>query len=303
MFIGKLDSIEFKLKRPQDFTWLKKYGTAFSVVDETGSGCICFGMDDGERKYFCKIAGVGTVKEEISPKESIELLKKAVQLYYDLAHSSLIKIVEEYEYKEFYVVVFEWAEGECLFDHWNFEKYGKDPMIKSPKVKFKELAVSKKLKAVDVMFSFLQNVNQQGYVAVDFYDGSILYDFQNDVTTICDIDLFEKAPVINDKGADWFGTKRLKAPEEYMQGCIIDEQTNIFTLGALIFDFFGEFSEEEIQQRYNNNQFLPCSINKWQLSEEAYRVAIKAVSPDRNERYLTFAEFWNEWKAVNRKII
>ena len=274
MFIGKLDSIEFKLKRPQDFTWLKKYGTAFSVVDETGSGCICFGMDDGERKYFCKIAGVGTVKEEISPKESIELLKKAVQLYYDLAHSSLIKIVEEYEYKEFYVVVFEWAEGECLFDHWNFEQYGKDSTIKSPKVKFKELAVSKKLKAVDVMFSFLQNVNQQGYVAVDFYDGSILYDFQNDVTTICDIDLFEKAPVINDKGVDWFGTKRLKAPEEYMQGCIIDEQTNIFTLGALIFDFFGEFSEEEIQQRYNNNQFLPCAINKWQLSEEVNRKII-----------------------------
>ena len=88
-----------------------------------------------------------------------------------------------------------------------------------------------------------------------------------------------------------------------MQGGIIDEQTNIFTLGALIFDFFGEFSEEEIQQRYNNNQFLPCSINKWQLSEEAYRGAIKAVSPDRNERYLTFAEFWNEWKAGNRKII
>ena len=90
---------------------------------------------------------------------------------------------------------------------------------------------------------------------MDFYDGSILYDFQNDVTTICDIDLFEKAPVINDKGVDWFGTKRLKAPEEYMQGCIIDEQTNIFTLGALIFDFFGEFSEEEIQKM---TDYVPC---------------------------------------------
>ena len=299
MVAGKLDSVEFKLKKPQDFTWLKKYGTAFSVVDETGSGCICFGMDDGERKYFCKIAGVGTVKEEVSPKESIDLLKKAVQLYYDLAHPNLIKIVEEYDYKEFYVVVFEWAEGKCLFDHWNFDKYQKDPTIKSPKVKFRELPVSKKLKAVDVMFSFLQNVNRKGYVAVDFYDGSILYDFQNDVTTICDIDLFEKAPVVNDKGVDWFGTKRLKAPEEYIKGSSIDEQTNIFTLGALIFDFFGEFSEEEIQNRYRSNQFLPCSVSKWQLNEEAYRVALKAVCPNRNERYLTFAEFWSEWKTAN----
>ena len=55
MIINKLDSIEFRLKELHDFTWLKKYGTAFWVVDETGSGCICIGMEDAERKYFCKI--------------------------------------------------------------------------------------------------------------------------------------------------------------------------------------------------------------------------------------------------------
>ena len=60
MIINKLDSIEFRLKELHDFTWLKKYGTAFWVVDETGSGCICIGMEDAERKYFCKIAGVNT---------------------------------------------------------------------------------------------------------------------------------------------------------------------------------------------------------------------------------------------------
>lgn len=86
--------------------------------------------------------------------------------------------------------------------------------------------------------------------AVDFYDGSIIYDFSTNKTTICDIDLFQKALVINDRGTGWFGTKRFKAPEEYIKGSIIDEQTNIFTLGALIFEFFGTFSDEEIKQRY-----------------------------------------------------
>ena len=175
----------------------------------------------------------------------------------------------------------------------------RDIGIKSPKEKFKELPVSKKLKAIEVLNSFLQNVNQKGYVAVDFYDGSIMYDFSTDVTTICDIDLFKKAPVINDKGVDWFGTKRLKAPEEYIEGCAIDEQTNIFTLGALIFEFFGRFSDEEIHQRYCNNQFIPCTLPNWQLSEESYQVATKAVSLNKSERYLTFAEFWYEWKAAN----
>lgn len=299
MVINKLDSIEFRLKELHDFTWLKKYGTAFWAVDETGSGCVCIGMEDSERKYFCKIAGVNTIEAEISPQESVEILKEAVHLYYDLAHPNLIKIIEEYDYKQFYVVVFEWTDGKCLFDHWNFEAYQRDTTIKSPKERFKELPVSKKLKAVEVLFSFLQNANKEGYVAVDFYDGSIMYDFLTDETTICDIDLFRKTPVVNDKGIDWFGTKRLKAPEEYIKGCTIDEQTNIFTLGALIFDFFGSFSEEEIRQRYCNNQFSPCSLYKWQLSEESYKVATKAVSINKSERYLTFTEFFDDWKTAN----
>ena len=66
---------------------------------------------------------------------------------------------------------FEWAKGECLFDHWNFDKYQRDTTLKSPKIKFKQLPVGKKLDAVDVLFSFLQNVSKRGYVAVDFYDG------------------------------------------------------------------------------------------------------------------------------------
>ncbi len=299
MVINKLDSIEFRLKELHDFSWLKKYGTAFWVVDKTGSGCVNIGMNDGKRKYFCKIAGVNTVEAEVSPEESIRLLKEAVHLYQDLAHPNLIKIIEAYDYKQFYIVVFEWATGECLFDHWNFEKYKKDITLKSPKQKFRELPAHKKLKATEVFFSFLQNVNQRGYAAVDFYDGSILYDFSTDVTTICDIDLFEKKPVVNDKGVDWFGTKRLKAPEEYIAGSTIDEQTNIFTLGALIFDFFGSFSDEEIQRRYLDNEFIPCSFSNWELSFESYQVALKAVSLNRNERYSTFTEFLKEWREAN----
>lgn len=299
MIINKLDSVEFRLKELHDFTWLKKYGTAFWVVDETGSGCVCIGMEDAERKYFCKISGANTVEAEISPQESIRILKEAVHLYYHLAHPNLIKIIEEYDYEPFYVVVFEWADGECLFDHWNFDAYRKDPAVKSPNERFKDLSIDKKLNAVDVLFSFLQNTNQKGYVAVDFYDGSIIYDFISEKTTICDIDLFRKAPTVNDKGNDWFGTKRLKAPEEYIKGCAIDEQTNIFTLGALIFDFFGSFSEAEIQQRYCSNQFLPCSLDKWQLNEEGYKVALKAVNHNKSERYSSFAEFYSDWKDAN----
>jgi len=299
MIINRLDSIQFRLREQNDFSWLKKYGSAFWALDETGSGCVCIGMQDGEKKYFCKIAGANTIEAEVSPEESVKILKAAVRLYSELAHPNLTRIVEEYDHDRLYVVVFEWAEGECLFDHWNFEKYHSDTSIKSPGTRFRELPADKKLKAAEVLFSFLEQTDERGYVAVDFYDGSIMYDFATDRTTICDIDFFRKAPAVNDKGSDWFGTKRLKAPEEYIKDAVIDRQTNIFTLGALLFEFFGSFTEEDIRRRYIDSRFVPCDLSGWQLSEESYRVAARAVSPDRDERYRSFGEFHREWDAAN----
>ena len=298
MIINRLDNIEFRLQELHDFTWLKRYGTAFWAVDETGSGCICIGMQKDGKKYFCKIAGVNTLEADVTPEDSVQILKQAVAIYRDLEHPNLIKLVEAYNYEKFYVAVFEWADGECLFDHWNFEKYQRNSLLKSPKQRFGELPIYKKMKCVDVLFSFLHSVNERGYVAVDFYDGSIMYDFENDGTTICDTDFFKKAPVVNNMGEDWFGTKRLKAPEEYKEESVIDERTNIFTLGALIFEFFGNYSSEEIGKRYRDNQFLPCAYSDWQLNEASYQVAVKAVSLDREERYLTFEEFHEDWKKA-----
>lgn len=300
MIVHQLDSITFRLREKHDFKWLKRYGTAFWAVDETGSGCVCIGMQDADRKLFCKIAGVNTLEADVTPEESVVLLKNAVRLYETLAHPHLIRLVEAYEHGPFYVAVFEWAEGECLFDHWNFEAYQQNPALQSPKERFIALPVSQKLQTIEILFSFLQQVHQQGYVAVDFYDGSLMYDFATNTTTICDIDLFRKAPVINDAGADWFGTKRLKAPEEYALGSAIDEQTNLFTLGALIFEFFGSYSDEEIRQRYEQNRFVPCALTGWQLGQASYHVAAKAVSPAKEDRYATIAAFWEDWKSARQ---
>lgn len=303
MIINKIDDIEFRLKESIDFTWLKKYGTAFTAIDETGSGCLCLGMRDNENKYFCKIAGVNTIEAEVTPKEAVKILKNAVQKYRDLKHPNLVEIIEDYAYKDFYIVVFNWVEGLCLFDHWNFEKYSRNPTLKRPSELFKALPAKKKLQTVDIIFSFLINTSRNKYVAVDFYDGSIIYDFNNDLTTICDIDFFKKEPVINDRGKDWFGTKRLKAPEEYVLGAVVDEVTNLYTLGALIFNFFGTFSNDEIRKRYEDNCFYPCSIDKWSLNEKCYNLAIKATQNDRAKRFRNITEFYLAWIDACRELV
>ncbi|MCR4918006.1 MAG: hypothetical protein K5912_03635 [Alphaproteobacteria bacterium] len=287
-----IDGIEFKLKEYQDFSWLNNYGTVFSVIDETGSGCISFGVQKNSKKYFFKIAGAKTVNAEISEEESIKLLKEAAVKYKDIKHENLIKLVDAFEYKEFYVVIYEYAEGECLFDHWNFDRYEKTKEI-PPLMKFKSLPIEKRLKVADKLFSFFESFIDAGYVAVDFYDSSIIYNFENDDVTFCDIDLFRKMPTVNDLGKDYFGTKRLKAPEENELGASIDEQTSLFTLGAIIFDMFSNISNTE--ERYKKGCFIPNKFDEFELNNNIYNVLLKATAYNRNDRYKTIKEFKDDF--------
>ncbi|MBO4887133.1 MAG: hypothetical protein J5589_02310 [Firmicutes bacterium] len=292
-----IDGIEYRLKVPRDLTFIRKYGTVFTVIDETGSGCICFGVGQNDQRFFIKIAGADTIEGEVSPEEAVLDLKRAVGLYTALTHPSLIRLVEHYPKDDLYVAVFEWVEGEGLFDHWNFEKYERLG-IRSPNERFKALPAEKKIAAALDILSFFENVAAKGYRACDFYDGSLIYDFDRDRLMICDIDLFRPAPVINETGEDYWGTKRLKAPEEYQKGAVIDEATNVFTLGALFFDFFGKYTEDQIRLRYKENAFSPCRPEQWTLSGDVYRVLLKATMPDREKRYQSIREFAEDFRAA-----
>ena len=299
MVIQKLDDISFKLKEKQDFSWIKDYGNVFSVIDETGSGCILFGVEKDDKKLFFKIAGAKTVEAEVSEEESIMLLKEAIQKYKDIKDENLIKYLDSFMKNDCFVVIFEFAEGECLFDHWNFDNY-KDNNIDTPSYRFKKLPIEKRLNVIEKLFIFFEHVIESNYVAVDFYDSSIIYDFINDRVTFCDIDLFRKMPTKNDLGKDYFGTKRLKAPEENQLGAIIDEKTSEFTLGAIIFDMLSEVKNND--DRYKLGMFIPNDIEDFELNNVVYDVLLKATSCDREKRYGTIREFHSEFnKAVKWK--
>ena len=295
-----IDNVEYNLKEKQDLTWLKDYGEVFSCIDQTGSGCINFGVKNKDKKYFIKIAGAKTLYAEISQEESIDLLKSATNNYKNIKHPNLIKLVDSFHKGDFFVAVYEWVDGECLFDHWNFDKYEENPNLITPAQKFKALPLNKKLSVIDKLFTFFIAVKNAGYVAVDFYDSSIIYDFQTDEVHFCDIDLFRKMPTYNDLGTGYFGTKRLKAPEENEMGAVIDEITNQFTLGAIIFDVLSEKDEQNIKERYEKGHFIPTSINNFILDKQCYDMLLKATNLDRNLRYKSIEEFYNQWKLLSK---
>ncbi|MDR0293837.1 MAG: hypothetical protein LBH95_06770 [Oscillospiraceae bacterium] len=296
MAIQTINGISFEMRETHDFTFLHKYGQVFCVFAQNDSGNISFGLDNGKNKYFVKVAGAKTAAALTDTREAVEILKTSASVYTDLAHPHLIRQIEHFAHKDLYAAVFGWSDGECLFDYWNFETY-KDNSELSPRERFKNLSCAKRLHAFDAIFDFLTFTELKGYVAVDFYDGSIMYDFRRDIVTICDIDFFRKSPAINDMGENFWGTKRLKSPEEYVGGAVIDTVTNVFTLGALLFHFFGGYTDDEIGKMYRENAFSPCGYERWELSESLYRTALKAVNRDRAHRYDSMTAFYEAWRA------
>lgn len=291
-----IDGISFELKEGVDFSFLKSFGNVFCVFDQNDSGNISFGLQNEEgEKFFVKIAGCLTQNGPENRVAVIDTLQKSVPLYQELSHPTLIQLVTSGWSGELFYVVFHWREGSCLFDHWNFGKYQENLDLVAPKEQFKQLPTIKKRQVTQHIFEFMLLVENKGYVAVDFYDGSLMYDFEKDQLTICDIDLFEKGEVKNLLGEDYWGSKRLKAPEEYQVSASITIQTTIFTLGALMFHLLGEYPASVLEEIRQQNRFIPLEKEQTEFSGLEYEVVMKAVAEKPEERYESIQEFYQNW--------
>jgi serine/threonine protein kinase, bacterial len=285
----EIDSIHFQLRDVEDFAWLKDLGRVFCVFDQQDSGNICFGVEKNGRKRFIKYAGAKTLHYEGKPQDAITRLQQTIPIYQALKHPHLIALEEHFETENGYLAIFAWFDGECLHPHWLFDRYDKYTHPKSSYYKYRKLPIANRLKSLDDIFSFHVHVESQGYVAIDFYDGSILYDFKNDITKICDIDFYHRKPVLNSQGEDFSGSKRFKSPEEYEPGAAIDEKTNVYNMGAMAFGLLGGE--------------LDHSIEKWEAGDELYDIACKATEKDRNKRYASVRVFYEEWQEFAENIL
>ena len=270
-YLQYLDGIPFKLKSAFDFGFLKEYGTVFKVFDDQDSGNICFGMEKDGQRYFVKFAGAPTEQYGGNPADAVARLKATLPVYRDLQHKNLIELLETKDLDGGFIMVFKWAAGD-----------GVGVMYPASHQRFMQLSSHDRLCVFGDILDFFTYIASQHYVAIDFYDGSILYDFESGKTTICDIDFFRKLPCINDMGRMW-GSSRFQSPEEYQLGASIDEVTNVYTIGATAFALFGDGERTR---------------RKWQLNDRLFDVATKAVSDERTERQQSIRQLKEEWDAA-----
>ena len=264
-----IDGITFKMKHKHDFGFLSGYGKVFKVFDDQDSGNICFGIQNDEGKLFIKYAGAHTARYDGDPADAVKRLKISEKLYTVLSHPSLIHFRGAFSAGGGHALVFDWAEGECMGHMYNESHQ-----------RIMALPASRKLDIFAAVISFLKYTAAAGYTAVDFYDGSIMYDILSGVTTVCDIDFFRKQPAVNDMGQMW-GSSRFMSPEEYEKGAVLDEVTNVFTLGQTGFSIF------------TDSCYDPAVFP---LGNGCYDILMKAISPEREKRFGSIAEFEAHWQ-------
>lgn len=268
MIVQNLDGINYELQEPFDLSFISNYGKVFKVFDKQDSGCISFGVQDRGGKFFIKVAGAKPVRFSGKPEDAVKALKNASRVYEDLRHSNLVYYSNGTDIKDGYTAIFEWTEAECMGRQYNSRH------------KFFQLPVEDRIRIFEDILIFHKFVAKQGYVAIDFYDGSIMYDFERKRTIICDIDYYSKLPYINTMGR-MYGSSRFMSPEEFEKGATIDEVTNVFNMGATAFALLGDSLER--------------NLPKWNAEKELFEVAKKAVSKDRKERYQSLDELFIAW--------
>jgi serine/threonine-protein kinase len=227
---------------------------------------------DGKNKYFVKFASAPTERSRISTKEAVDRIKNTVPIYRDLTHPILTRFISAEEIGGGFAMVFEWTDAECMG--------GQYP---GSREKFMQMPLDIRLRVLDEILAFHAHVAKQGYVAIDFYDGCIMYDFDINRTVLCDIEFYAKTPYNNPIGRMW-GSSRFMSPEEFALGAVIDEITNVYTMGATAFAFFGNERDRCLEQ--------------WVLNRELFDVAQKAVNDDRSQRQQSIEQFITEWRAA-----
>ena len=292
-YTQRIDGIRYRLRAPFDFSFLKQYGIVFKVFDGQDSGNICFGVKSGNRRYFVKFAGAPTAEftstidgaiervkfagaptaEYVSTTDgAIERLKAAVPVYQDLAHPNLIRFIKAEEIGGGFAAVFDWVDGICAH-----------PMYPADHQKFKQLPLRIRLQIFEDIIDFHAFVAAQRYTAVDFYDGSIMWDSANERTVICDIDFYTKAKAYG--SAMLWGHMQSASPEERIDGALIDEISNVYNMGETAFTLFiGRKSDR--------------SREAWPFSDTQYTVVKKAVSDERSNRQQSIAQLISEWRTA-----
>jgi serine/threonine-protein kinase len=259
--------------------YLSQAGAVFATFDARtqDSGNLSFGVEANGRRWFVKTAGDPADPATFLPHAArVALLLNAQRLALTVSDPALPALRGAIPSAWGPMLVYDWAPGELVG-----VPAARRTHPESAFQRFRRLPTHELTAAIDTILDAHLRLCGAGWVACDFYDGSIIYDFTGRRTWLIDLDSYHPGPFTNGMGR-MFGSTRFMAPEEFERGAGIDERTTVFTLGRMISVFLGDGD---------------VGLAGFRGSEAQHRAMTTACSPNRAARFQTVAELVQAWRG------
>jgi len=233
-------------------------GSAFATFDQQDSGCVSFGIEVAGRHWF--------VKSATTPDAAVSLAN-AVAVHGRCHHRAIVSPVRVFEQPNL-TLVYPWRHGTVL-NH--ATTAGSD---RSALERFRRLPVDVIEGAVGVVLDAHVQIARCGLVAVDFYDGCLLYDFDHKEIWLIDLNEYRPGPFVVE--VDRLpGSTSYMAPEELTREAVIDERTTVFNLGRML-------------------QHLLTYDDGWRGTIQQHSIAKVATDADPQQRHSTVAALFDD---------
>jgi hypothetical protein len=254
--------------------FLASCGEVFTTIKGHDSRNTSYGVAIAGDRWFVKHAVAGDT-------DAIGTLESAIRFHAVVRHGAIVPLVAVVHASDGLAIVHPWRAGEVLNDPFAPGAFPPTNQ-KSAFARFRALPVPELLAAIATVFEAHIAVARAGFVAVDFYDGAMMYDFVKRVIHLIDLDSY-RPPYVLDRDRQ-FGSARFMAPEEWQRGATIDERTTVYTLGRAAFVFLGGERGDP-------------SPGCWRADAWRHAVACRATSALPADRFATVAELHSSWLA------
>jgi len=259
--------------------YLSRVGAVFATFDARtqDSGNVSYGVEAGGQRWFIKTAGDPADPTPFLPHaERVALLLNARRLALSVSDPALPALRGVTQSLWGPMLSYDWAPGELVGTP---AARRADP--ESPLQRFRRLPPDQLTATIDTILDVHLKLCAAGWIACDFYDGSVMYDFAAHQTWLIDLDSYRQGTFVNEMGR-MFGSTRFMAPEEFERGARIDERTTVFTLGRAISVFLGD-----------------GDLNRagFRGSEAQHAAMTTACRPDPAGRFPSVAELVRAWRS------
>lgn len=234
------------------------------------SGNLSYGVEVDQARFFVKTTDPDA-DVLLDHSSRVQLLRNATKIAARCQHSVLPQLLNVIESATGPMLIYQWVEGELL--------RARPGDSDSAHERFRALDVDIIVRMLERVVSLHTALRKDDYVAVDFYDGCLIYDFSAAQLHVVDLDNYEQGAFFNSMGR-MFGSSRFMAPEEFEYGAKIDERSSLFNLGRMMAIFLSDGTLQRVPFRG---------------SSALHEVMVRACEPRPADRYPSMVEFHAAW--------